>query len=308
MLNGAIRLVALAGITCVAFPAAATAKDGSPQRDPPEEAATLGWTNATDLSFVATYGNSDTETLGFRNLLRYDWRKARFSLRVDGLRTKNADKKFVQILTLDIPPGAPAEDVFIIVDPDKKLDAEKYWIEAIYDRRVSNRLFWNVGFSWDRNKDANILNRYVGFGGLGHKWFDSDDLRFETTYALSYTDRNEETPDLEKDATFPGLRLASTYRNLWGKVTTFGHDWTSNVSLSDTEDWSFDTSVWVAVAINDHLALKVTAQWLYNSLPALQEIDILAVLPEDVEIDFGSVRIRKENLDTILTTSIVIDF
>ena len=107
-----------------------------------------------------------------------------------------------------------------------------------------------------------------------------------------------------------GIRdsLAWSYRNQWGEVTTFGNDWTSNVNLSDAGDWNFDTSSSLTVAMNTHLALKVSLQWLYNSRPALEEIEILAILPDDVEIDFGNIRLQKERLDTIFNTSIVINF
>lgn len=289
--------------------AAAESEEAQPEAEPRDEEDDLGWANSTELSLVATYGNSDTETLGLRNHLRYRWSNARYSLRADGLRTRNADQKFVQVLPF---PGDPAtvdlSEFIVLVEPRKELDAEKYLIENIYDQRVSDRLIWNIGFTWDRNNDANIRNRYVAFGGLGHIWWSRSDLHFETSYGLSYTDRNEVNPDPEKDAEFPGLRLAWRFSKGWGQVTTFGNEWTSNVNLSDTGDWNFDTTSWLSVAINRHLALKVSLQWLHNSRPALQEIEILAVLPEGVRVDFGDVDVRKERLDTILTTSIVVDF
>jgi hypothetical protein len=169
-------------------------------------------------------------------------------------------------------------------------------------------LLWNVGFSWDRNKDANILNRYVAFFGLGHVFWSRPDLHFETAYGLSYTRREEERIDPEKDREFPGLRLSSSYGSKLGGVTTLGNDWASNLNATDFGDWNFDTTTWLTVAINTHLALKVSLQWLYNGRPALQDIEVLAILPKEVEIDFGTVRIPKETLDTILNTSVVITF
>lgn len=298
----------LVTVASFAFASTLWAQD-EPSEEMTEEESTLGWESAIDLSYVAAFGNSDTETLGFRSLLRYRWPEARYTLRFDGLHSNNADEKFVQILTPSDPEAdIVIEDLIVLVEPEKSLDAEKYLIENIYDRALSDRLYWNLGFSWDRNKDANILNRYVGFFGLGHLWWDREALRFETTYGLSYTKRVEERPDPDKDAEFPGLRLGSSFRKQWGSVTTLGNDWTSNVSLSDPGDWNFDTSTHLMVSMNRFVGIKVSLRWLYNSRPALQDIDVLAILPQGVELSFGEIRFPKENLDTIFSTAISFHF
>lgn len=291
----------------LALPVAAQEENEPSATDDEEE--TIGWTNSTDFSLVATYGNSKTETLGLRNLLQYHWAEARYSLRIEGVRSKTADDKFVQILEIpEDPANANPEDFIVLVEPEKEIDVEKYLIENIYYRQVSERTFWNVGFTWDRNEDANIRNRYVGFGGLGNIWWDRSDLHFDTSYGLSYTDRKEKEPDPEKDSEFLGVRLAWNFSYEVANNTTLGNNWTANISLSDPSDWNFDTTSSLAVAINRHLALKVSLQWLFNGRPALEDFDVVALLPEGVEVNFGDVELRKEKLDTVLTTSIVLSF
>jgi putative salt-induced outer membrane protein YdiY len=292
-------------IACFVVVLPVAAQENSEKKTEQDESS-LGWANSSELSLVVTSGNSDTETLGFKNTLRYHWPKARYTLRLDALRSSNADDKFVEVLPYF--EGAEIEDLVRVVEPEKKLDVEKYLISTGYDRQVSDRFFWNLGLTWDRNEDAGILNRYLAFFGLGNIWSDRDDLRFETSYGLSYTDREEETPDPEKDDAFPGLRTAARFSSKWGKVTTFGNHSIFNVNLSDAGDWSSDMTTWLAVAINNRLALKVSLQWLFNSRPALLEIDVVAKTPEGIEIDFGNVNIRKEKLDTVLTTALVVDF
>lgn len=283
------------------------AQDEQAERD--GEDARLGWSNSTELSLVATGGNSETLTFGLKNTLGYRWSNASYTLRFDGLRSDNADDKYYEILPFEGDPAtSDLDDLIRLVEPERKLDAEKYLIENIYQRELSDHLVWNIGFTWDRNSDANILNRYVGFVGLGHVWFDRDDLRFETSYGISYTDRNEENPDPEKDAEFPGARLAVKFSRLWGKTTTTGNNSTFVGSLSDLGDWNLDTSTWVSVAMNNHLALKATLQFLYNSLPALEDADVLFLAPSGTEVDFGTLRFRKERLDTVFTSSLVVSF
>jgi hypothetical protein len=80
--------------------------------------------------------------------------------------------------------------------------------------------------------------------------------------------------------------------------------------------------------MTERLSLRVSLHWLYNNLPALEDIDLVARVEvvdpdgipgngdeyfETVEsggfpIDAGSVLERKEKLDTVFTTSLGISF
>lgn len=283
----------LIGLTILGAPL--RAEEGS------EEEEVLGLENVSEFSLVVTDGNSSTETFGFKNTLRYHWPKAKYVLRLDAVRSNTAEDSFAVLR-----PGSSGD--FDVVNPDKTPDVEKYLIENRYDREITEFLFWNVGITWDRNRDAGILNRFVAFAGVGNVWWDREDLRFDTSYGLSYTDREEETPDPEKDDQFMGFRFAWSYLNKFGRTTTYGNDWSTNVSLSDTSDWSSDMTNWVAVAMNSRLALKVSLQWLYNALPAFEGLPLYAIDDSGSLVEVGSVDVRKEKLDTVFTTSIVINF
>ena len=262
-----------------------------------EEGEELGWSNATDLSLVVTDGNSSTETLGFNNYLDHLWSNARYSLRIEAVRSNTADDPYA----VEIPDSGGDFDV---VYPAKELDVERYFIENRYDRNITERFFWNAGVSWERNKNAGILNRYIGFAGVGNLWWSREDLGFSTTYGLSYTDREDEIPDPAKDGSFVGFRFGWEYMNKWGKVTTYRNNWNFTNSLNDTSDYYSDMVNSISVAINSRLALKVSLQWLYNSLPGLEEVSLFD--PNGDEI--GVVTIRKEKLDTIFSTSLVVNF
>jgi len=269
-----------------------------------EEEEKLGWTNSTDLSLVVTDGNSSTDTLGFNNLLRRVWSNARYSFLVDGVRSNTSDDPFAVVIDNNDPDGD-----YEVIFPSKSLDVERYFIENRYDRDITERFFWNVGASWERNKDAGILNRYVGFAGVGNIWWDREDLTFSTTYGLSYTDREDEIPDPETDDSFIGFRFGWEYENQWGKVTTYRNLWNITDSLEDTSDYYSDMVNSISVAINSHLALKVSLQWLYNSIPGLQDVTLYAIDEESgLKVEIGEVQIRKEKLDTIFRTSLVVNF
>ncbi len=298
-----------------------------------------GWTNSTDLSLVVTEGNSNTETFGLKNDLERRWERSNLNLKFEGLRSDTADDRFRQAdagftwLPGEAPPQIPSS----LVEPSTAPDAEKYLIEARYDRTFSRRPLrrhrkgtatWGGGASWDRDRDAGILKRIVVFANIGNAWRDLEDFRFKTSYGLSLTDREEETIDPEKEQQFYGFRLTSHFLDKWGGQTTFTNDWKYNLNLEDTNDWSSDMTSSLAVSMSDHLSLKVSLQWLFNSEPALEDIDLVArvnlIDPDGIpgsgdeffetvneggaEVDLGEVQERKKQLDTVVRTSLSITF
>ena len=96
-----------------------------------------------------------------------------------------------------------------------------YLLRGSYERNITPRFFWNTGASWDRNDDAGILNRYIVHAGVGNTWVDIERRRFATSYGISYTDREEEKPDPEKDRRFAGARLGWDYMEQFNAGTTF---------------------------------------------------------------------------------------
>jgi hypothetical protein len=307
---------------------AAGAADGTPAPAPATEPAP--WSNDTELSAVFTQGNSDTATVGFKNVLVRRWTDEVFRLKLEALRTANSDDWFEQADAgyTWLPGETPTPGSATLVKPPVESDAENYFAEARFDRTIRKELNWHVGGSWDRNADAGILSRWIVFGGLGNLWRDVDELKLQTSYGLSYTDREEETPDPEKEERFAGVRLSLNYRQKFGKSTTVGIDWTGNVSIADPGDWSSDLTTSVSVTMSKRLSLRVSLRWLYNSEPALEDADLVArvelVDPDGVpgsgdeyfqtvseggyEIVYGETRVRKESLDQIFTTGLVVSF
>lgn len=222
----------------------------------------------------------------------------------------------------------PADATNTLVKPASEPDAENYFIEGRYDREIRKSLNWHAGGSWDRNEDAGILNRYIAFAGLGNLWRDLPDRRLQTSYGLSWTDREEETPDPEKEQQFTGFRASVQYREKFGASTTFDHDTLLNMSLADTGDWSGEMTNAVSVAMSKWLALRVSLQWKYSNEPALEDVDLTArveirdpdgvpgsgdeffeTVPEGgIDFEFGESQVRKDELDQIFKTTLVITF
>jgi len=288
------------------------------------------WSNSTELSLVATEGNSNNSSVGLKDTLEYKKGKGRSRFRLDTLRTEKSDDAFLLVepgLTF-LPGEAPTGSPTRAVRPAAEPDIERYFAEGRYDHNLSKKATWNAGASWDRNKDAGILNRYIVFSGFGNVFVDREDLAFRTSYGLSYTDREEEIEDPEKERRFPGARLSLDYKDKWGASTLYDNDFTFNISLEDFSDYNIDFTQGVSVSMNRYLSLKVSLQFLYASEPALEEVDVIAhvqlVDPDGIpgtgdeffetieaggtEITVGEDSLRKKELDTTLRTSLLITF
>ena len=289
-----------------------------------------GWTNETELSLALTGGNSAARTFGFGDTVRRTGESSRLQIRVSGIRSGTAGDRFLLVdpgVRFPIA-GAPEDPETRLVRPGVDTEVENYLISGRYEMEISERFFWNAGGSWDRNSDAGILNRYTAFAGVGNVWSDGDTVRFSTSYAASYTNRSEETRDPGKDPRFAGARLGWDYRQRLGEATLYENELTANVNLTAASDYSFNMTHAVSVALSTHLALRVGLQWLYEHEPAPEAVAVVArvevVDPDGVpgsgderfetvadggaSITLGTRRIRKDRLDTIFRTALVIGF
>jgi len=305
--------------------AADTAAAAEGEEKPPKR-----WTNSTELSLVVTEGNSTVQTFGLKNTLGYKATRGRARFRLDALRSDTSDDPYLLVAPgLTFLPGETVTSYSTIaVRPAATPDVARFFSEGRYDGDLKNKATWNAGASWDMDEDAGIQSRTILFGGLGHSWRDRDDLKFRTTYGLSWTDRIEEVDDPEKEQTFLGARLTSFYKDQWGKAAIYENDFTLNVSLNDISDYNADLTQGVSVNVSKHLALKVSLQLTYAGEPALEEVDVIArailidpdgvpgtgdeyfetVQTGGVEIVVGEDTLRRENLDTTFRTSLQITY
>jgi hypothetical protein len=310
-----------------------------PEPKPEEEKKTSPWSNSTELSLVWTAGNSDVQTLGFKNTLEHKLSRGRTRIRLDTLRSDTSDDPYLLVEPgLTFLPGETLVDPPTHeVRPGAEPDVARYFAEGKYEGNLSKAArwsaratgaTWNAGASWDRNEDAGILSRTIVFAGLGHTWRDRDDLKFRTTYGFSWTNRIEDVDDPEKDQKFVGLRLTSDFTDKWGANTTYDNDFTYNVSFKDLSDWNADLIQGVSVMMSKHLALKISLQLTYANEPALEDVDIIVrgqlVDPDGIpgsgdeffetvasggnEITIGEGVLRREKLDSTFRTSLSITF
>ncbi len=300
-------------------------------QDKPKEAPKLGWSNSTDFSLVLTSGNSGAKTWGFSDELKHAWKDARFKFEANVVRSDTSDDRFFQVASgIEFPVGGtPANPSASLVKPEPTLDVATYLLRGTYQRDITPKFFWNAGASWDRNDDAGILNRYIVHTGVGNTWVNTAQRRFATTYGISFTDREEAEPDPQKDRRFAGARLDWDYMEKFNAGTTFDHKFATNFNLSDPSDFSIDTTSALTVSAVSHVSLKISLQWLYENEPALEsDLDVIALVevvdPDGIpgsgdeffrtlpsggsKLVLGSADARRDKLDTIFRTALVIKF
>jgi len=266
-----------------------------------EEVKKTGWFDTAELGYTLTTGNSDTATISFGNILTRLWDKAKFDFKVGGLRAETTTVTKIAI-------GPDDQNFFVSKTEDTAVNAEKYFADAEYFRQIHERLYWNAGAGWFRNRDAGIEDRYTAYAGVGNLWWDRDDLKFNTSYNLSYTDQKDVIDDPSTKDSYPGFRLSWAYFNKFGQNTEYTQDFTINVSLDEFDDYHWHMTNAVAVNMTKKLALKVSLLWLYNNVPALTTVERFVTPPGPGDIPDGTVAVPLDELDTVFTVALVVNF
>jgi putative salt-induced outer membrane protein YdiY len=267
------------------------------QKTPPPDR----WQDTAELSYVVTAGNSETDTLGFKNKLWRQWEKSAFELNAGGVRANATTTTTFALGTMN--------NFDVTEKNDSNLTAETYYLNGRYDRKIIDSFFWFVAAGWDRNRFAGVQNRYTGVAGVGNIWTDTDRRKFRTDYSLTFTKQVDVVDNPSVDGTFLGARIASSYFQKCGANTTYTNDLVLDENLDDTADFRANMINGLSVAMNKRLALKVTLQWLYDHRPSFESVDLFDPLaPPPAGARTGTVLVALDELDTIFTTSLAITF
>jgi len=268
------------------------------------------WTNKTDLSYVLTAGNAQSSSFGFKNDYLQKWDKSRFELNVAAINIRTGTTIYT-LTEADNDAGFTQSD-----DNVSATTAESYFLGGRFDRDITKKFFWYAAASWYRNQFSGFNNRYVGSAGVGNLWKDTDKVMFRTDYAVTYTDQDDINPNPTLEESFAGIRLSYDYRNKFTESTEFESQLIFDYNVDVTEDWRSSWLNSVSVVMTKRLALKVALALLYANEPALADpqgiVDDMGNPVYEIDGDPTSpqltARPQLEELDTIFTTSLVINF
>jgi hypothetical protein len=277
------RLVGLLAATATAVGAAAA---------PPPP----GWYSKSGLSFVMTSGNSGTSTLGAKAEVKRLWPKATFALTGSAVRAQASDPSRRAV-------GRPTD--FRIEDGPSVVKAAKYDATATFDRRVTDRLAWQVGAAFERDRFSGVKGRTLGLAGVTYLFANRKDFTLKSGLAATITHQSEVVADPNTKDTFAGLRLSADAERKFGASTTYVGGLAVDENLEDTADARVRFANALAVSMSRRLALQVGLLLLYDHQPSLVELPLFdaAGVPSGLVVPA-----RAAKLDTTFTVSVVVSF
>jgi hypothetical protein len=252
------------------------------------------WKATAELSFVVTGGNTATSAFSLGTTFIRKWTS-------DSLQFKSYILNSNSTTTTRTARGTET-DFEIIEETVHRFVAENYLLAGQYDRRISNNFSGQAGLSWDRNRFAGVDNRVMFTSGIGWAWVEKARTQVKTAAALTYTLRQYVGQDM---ASFAGLRFSIGADQKIRENSSVSTQFVFDDNLKRIEDWRFNWTNSVSASISKSLALQISLRLLYTNVPALQSLALydLEGLPTGL---FVQVPLKK--LDTLMTTSIVINF
>jgi putative salt-induced outer membrane protein YdiY len=265
----------------------------------PASAATVpGWYSSTDLSFGMQRGNTKTLNAGINANLTRQW--LRTAWRTNGSFVRNDVSEPSRIAV-----GSTTN--FVTDFGPTVTKSEKIFANSDLERRLTERFFWNVAGSFERDQFAGLDSRVIGALGVGYLWQKPDNSGlFRAGIAGTYTSQSETVDDPETEDEFAGVRFTADGEKRFGdrKQNTFTSNLIVDENVQDTDDLRFNWQNSLAVAMNQRLALKMGVQLAFDNQPQLVDFDLL--LPNVVQT--VKVSAPAEKLDLGVTVSLVINF
>jgi putative salt-induced outer membrane protein YdiY len=235
----------------------------------PSSAAVIpGWYASTDLSLVLNNGNSDTYNVGVTTDITRMW--LRTSWKTTGSFVRNAVREPERQAVLS------GTSVSVEKGP-RKTKSEKIFVNSIFERRITERFFWNVGGTAERDIFAGLNNRLTGVVGVGYLWSKADQTAtFKASIGGTYTSQDEAIDDPETENQFAGARFTASGDKKFGDRNQ--HAFTSELivdeNIQQTEDLRANWQNSLTANISQKLALKVGVQLRFDNLPELIEFPV----------------------------------
>ena len=213
----------------------ATARDA-----PPTEETTAdkpAWTTKLGLSYLATSGNSDTETLGFD----------------------------VEAVKRPEPWGLESTAQFNRAEQDGAKTAERYQAGLRATRAWTERWDAFVGLSAEQDEFAGIDLRGVVEAGAVYHALLGPRHKLDLDVALTWTDEERLPPDV--DDSWLGALLGADYDLALSESATLSQQVRYYPNLDDGSDWRADSITELTAALNRHFAVRLSHEIRYRNQP-----------------------------------------
>lgn len=228
------------------------------------------WTNAAELTFLLTGGNSGASTLGIRNDFR--WITPRGELRITGLALRTDATEITRVAE-----GSGPDDFVVRETTQTERSAERYAAGTRYDLNLSERFFAYGSVGWTRNTFAGFENRTVSSLGAGNQWGPGEEAwSLRLGYGLTYTTQEDVAPDPGGADGFAGARVTVDHIHQLTDGTTAELEWVIDANTERSEDLRGDFTQSIAASLNDHLSFNTTLQVLWANDPPLERVPLVS--------------------------------
>jgi putative salt-induced outer membrane protein len=194
------------------------------------------WSGQGELSFVATSGNSDTQTLGVG----------------------------AEVLYQPLPWTVAFKSAFVRNEADGEEKANSLAAMVRGARAFSPRFEAFARADYLRNRFSGIESRWSGEGGVAYAVFPSPPNKLKVEAALGYaTEKRVEGPD----PSYPSARLGLFYEWQISKTAVYSEELSFVEDLEETSNWRIVNAGALTADVSTVLALKLSFAILYANEP-----------------------------------------
>jgi putative salt-induced outer membrane protein len=220
----------------VALPDKASAQEGVAAQEE-EAAAEPLWTSHVGLSYLATTGNTETETLGLD----------------------------FEITRRPTPWGLEITALFNRAEEDSVKTSERYYGSLRGTRALAKRWDAFAGLSAEQDEFAGIDLRAIVEAGAVYKALLGPRHVLELDFALNWTDEKRLPPEID-DSWFGGL-AGLDYDFAISESASVSQALRYFANFDDTSDWRADSLTAVTANLNKRLALRFSYEMRYRNEP-----------------------------------------
>jgi putative salt-induced outer membrane protein YdiY len=258
---------------------------------------TVRWRNTAELTYLVNGGNSESSTLGFRNVLRRTAPHGEVRLDLRSLRTEST--------SFERRAVGDADDFRVEEDRERRRTAERYAAELSYDHNFDGAFFWYGSGGWQRNTFAGFRSRTVLSAGVGSRWDREDEWELKTRVGLTYTFQEDVTPDPTRADRFVGLRVMAEHERRLTSGTGLEVKWVVDGNAEELSDVRGDFQQAISASLTDRLALKTTFQLLVDNDPPAERLPLATPAGEETE---QTVLVPLGKVDRSFSVALVVTF
>jgi putative salt-induced outer membrane protein YdiY len=197
------------------------------------------WEGGLGFSYLATAGNTDTESFGL-------------DLKIDRRAT---------------PWGVKVRGKFNRAEENDHLTAERYFLMIQALRGLSERIDLFAALSGEQDRFAGIDFRVVVAGGVEWKALLGPKHLLDIDLGLTWTDETGLLPEF--DDSFIGSLLGLDYSWVLSKTAKLTQTATFFFNFDQTDEWRLTTDTGLQAQVIERLAVKLSYEIRYDNKPLL---------------------------------------